>query len=51
MVTHESDIAAYARRNVVLRDGLVLNDFAVGERRSAVVEMDRLATSARDERE
>src|SRR5207248_2646322 len=29
MVTHESDIAAYARRNVVLRDGLVLNDFAV----------------------
>src|SRR6184192_4290800 len=28
MVTHESDIAAYARRNVVLRDGLVLNDFA-----------------------
>src|SRR5437773_1072804 len=51
MVTHESDIAAYARRNVVLRDGLVLNDGAVGERRSAVVEMERVATSARDERE
>src|SRR5437867_6732515 len=51
MVTHELDIAAYARRNVVLRDGLVLNDGAVGERRSAVVEMERAATSARDERE
>ena len=36
MVTHESDIAAYAQRNVVLRDGLVLNDFAVAERRNAV---------------
>src|SRR6266446_4004234 len=35
MVTHESDIATYARRNVVLRDGLVLNDFAVAERRNA----------------
>src|SRR5881398_2141571 len=51
MVTHESDIAAYAQRNVVLRDGLVLNDFAVAERRNAVVEMERLTTSARDERE
>ena len=26
MVTHEPDIAAYAQRNVVMRDGLVLND-------------------------
>src|SRR5881409_613984 len=51
MVTHESDIAAYAQRNVVLRDGFVLNDFAVAERRNAVFAMERLATSARDERE
>src|SRR5256714_3990675 len=51
MVTHESDIAAYAQRNVVLRDGLVLNDFAVAERRNAVVEMERLPTAVRDERE
>src|SRR6476660_4280855 len=49
MVTHESDIAAYAQRNVVLRDGLVLNDLAVAEPRNAVVEMERLATSVRDE--
>jgi len=41
MVTHESDIAAYARRNVVLRDGLVLNDFAVAERRNAADELGR----------
>jgi len=47
MVTHESDIAAYAERSVVLRDGLVLNDFAVAERRNAVVEMERFATSVR----
>src|SRR5204862_7091666 len=39
MVTHEADIAAYARRNVVMRDGLVLNDFAVAERRNASVEL------------
>jgi len=51
MVTHESDIAAYAQRNVVLRDGLVLNDLAVAEPRNAVVEMERLATSVRDESE
>src|SRR4026209_2578380 len=48
MVTHESDIAAYAQRNVVLRDGLVLNDFTVAEPRNAVVEMERLATSVGD---
>src|SRR5437899_6038314 len=39
MVTHEQDIAAYARRNVVMRDGLVLNDFALAERRNASVEL------------
>ena len=26
MVTHEADIAAYARRNVVMKDGLVRDD-------------------------
>src|SRR5207237_5588781 len=29
MVTHETDIVAYAQRNVVLRYGLLLNEFAV----------------------
>jgi len=32
MVTHEQDIAAYAQRNVIMRDGLILNDHAVAQR-------------------
>jgi putative ABC transport system ATP-binding protein len=32
MVTHESDIAAFARRNVVMRDGLVQDDRLVQRR-------------------
>ncbi len=32
MVTHETDIAAYAERNVVMRDGLVQSDEAVVRR-------------------
>ncbi len=32
MVTHESDIAAYARRNIVMRDGIVQSDEAVAHR-------------------
>ena len=39
MVTHEPDIAAYARRNVLMRDGLVQNDRAVTQRSSAVNEL------------
>jgi putative ABC transport system ATP-binding protein len=38
MVTHEPDIAAYAKRNVVMRDGKVLNDSVVAERRNAAHE-------------
>ncbi len=41
MVTHEADIAAHARRVVVLRDGLVSSD----DRRSAFA--DRIATGAK----
>lgn len=32
MVTHEADIALFARRNVVMRDGIVQNDRAVAQR-------------------
>ncbi len=35
MVTHESDIAAYAQRNVIMRDGGVREDFPVGTRSNA----------------
>jgi putative ABC transport system ATP-binding protein len=43
MVTHEADIAAYARRNVLMRDGLVQNDFAVERRLDAAVELQKIA--------
>src|SRR6266853_4785509 len=39
MVTHEQDIAAYAQRNVMMRDGLLLQDKAVTQR--AVAELDK----------
>src|SRR6201997_1613093 len=42
MVTHESDIAAYARRNVVMRDGVILSDYAVTRRLDAAIELERL---------
>ncbi len=45
MVTHETDIAAYARRNVIMRDGVVLNDSAVTRRLDAQTELERVARS------
>ncbi|MDQ2659598.1 MAG: ABC transporter ATP-binding protein [Verrucomicrobiota bacterium] len=42
MVTHEPDIASYARRNVVMRDGKVLSDQLVSRRLQASVERARL---------
>ncbi len=44
MVTHEPDIAAYAQRNVVMRDGVVLSDRPVTERFAAAEEMAKLTT-------
>jgi len=43
MVTHEQDIAAYARRNVVMRDGLILKDFDVTKRLDAATELQKIA--------
>ncbi len=45
MVTHEQDIAAYARRNVMMRDGLILNDHSVSQRFDAAAELEKLARS------
>src|SRR5712691_11326175 len=42
MVTHEADIASYARRNVVMRDGLILSDSRVMQRLDAAAEMQKL---------
>jgi putative ABC transport system ATP-binding protein len=41
MVTHEPDIASYARRNVVMRDGTVLNDRPVAQRLSAANQLEQ----------
>src|SRR5437667_11359916 len=45
MVTHEPDIAAFARRDVVMRDGLVLSDRAVSQRLIASDEIGKLASA------
>jgi putative ABC transport system ATP-binding protein len=39
MVTHEQDIAAYAQRNVVMRDGVILDDRAVMRRLEAAAQL------------
>jgi len=43
MVTHEADIASYARRNVVMRDGVILKDFNVTQRLNAATELQNVA--------
>jgi putative ABC transport system ATP-binding protein len=47
MVTHEADIASYARRNVVMKDGLVRNDIMVENRLNAVTELERISAGDR----
>jgi putative ABC transport system ATP-binding protein len=49
MVTHEQDIANYAQRNVVMRDGVVLSDGVVKQRLNATREIQNLATPASDD--
>ena len=45
MVTHEQDIAAYARRNVMMRDGLIVTDHSVSQLFDAAAELENLARS------
>ena len=42
MVTHEPDIASYARRNVVMRDGRIVSDRAVARRLNAALELEKI---------
>jgi len=49
MVTHEPDIASYARRNIVMRDGRVRSDEAVSVRLHAGAERERLNAVAAEE--
>src|SRR5436190_15498415 len=44
MVTHEQDIAGYARRNVVMRDGILLSDKVVTQRTLAEGELKKPGT-------
>jgi putative ABC transport system ATP-binding protein len=39
MVTHEQDIAAYAKRNVMMRDGVLLDDHFVSQRLNASTQL------------
>src|SRR5437764_2512595 len=39
MVTHEADISQYARRNVMMRDGIVRDDLSVAHRLTAACEL------------
>jgi putative ABC transport system ATP-binding protein len=42
MVTHELDIAHYCKRNLILRDGVVVRDEPVEGRSIAAREMEKL---------
>jgi len=42
MVTHELDIASYARRNIVMKDGLVCDDIRVQNRFNATAELEKM---------
>ena len=46
MVTHEPDIALYARRNVMMRDGIVRDDVVVNQRLDASQELEKLKATA-----
>ena len=45
MVTHEQDIAAYAQRNVMMRDGLLLQDHLVSQRTNAAIQLQQPSAS------
>ena len=42
MVTHETDIAAYTKRNIIMRDGVIVSDLPVTGRNFAKAQMRRL---------
>ncbi len=46
MVTHEPDIARYAKRNVMMRDGVVRDDFTVTERFEGTRELEQIRSTS-----
>ena len=51
LVTHENDIAEYAKRNVVFRDGRVKKDFPVATRRVATDQLKSMPLTVDDDEE
>jgi putative ABC transport system ATP-binding protein len=49
LVTHEPDIAQYARRTIVFKDGRIKNDYMIKEPRSAREELENLPALDDDE--
>jgi putative ABC transport system ATP-binding protein len=49
LVTHEPDIAQYARRTIVFKDGRIKNDYMIKESRSAREELESLPSIEDDE--
>ncbi len=47
MVTHELDIASYATRNIIMRDGRVLSDMAVSSRLNSKEELEKIVEAHR----
>src|SRR5881398_4119617 len=45
IVTHEQDIAAYAQRSVMMRDGVILDDHAVSQRSDVAAQLQKLGTN------
>jgi putative ABC transport system ATP-binding protein len=45
MVTHEADISQYARRNVMMRDGIVRDDSTVAHRLTAASELVKIKST------
>jgi putative ABC transport system ATP-binding protein len=48
MVTHEPDIAQFAKRNVVFKDGKIISDILVKDRKNAVEELKLIATKTEE---
>ena len=51
LVTHELDIAEFAKRNVVFKDGRVKKDFSVASRRVAAEQLKAMPAGVDEEEE
>ena len=49
LITHEQDIAKYAQRNIVVRDGLIQKDYTVEDRYNAVEDLANFKTQTVEE--